>query len=236
MTAVREMTPPPLEAGADLAGLGAFPWPQVNLLPPEIRSRRTLGRVKLRLGLALLLVLLLAALAFVAAMFDERNAQEELQTQQLEVQRLTEEQAKYAEVPLIKGQIAQAEAARAYGMSTEVIWVDLLRAIQAVTPPGVSIESLTITAPSPILASVAPTDPLATGSIGSITFVGSSPTLPDVAAWLDGLDSVPGFSNAAFSTAEISDDEGVVSYETTSTVQFDESIFSHRFDLKESDS
>lgn len=236
MTAVREMTPPPLEAGADLAGLGAFPWPQVNLLPPEIRSRRTLGRVKLRLALALVLVLLLAVLAFVAAVLDEGNAQEELETQQLEVARLTEEQAQYAEVPLIKAQIAQAEAARAFGMSTEVIWVDLLKAIQAVTPPGVSIESLTITAPSPILASVAPTDPLATGSIGSISFVGSSATLPDVAAWLDGLDSVPGFSNAAFSTAEITDEEGLVTYETTSTVQVDESIFSQRFTTKESDS
>lgn len=215
------------------AAVAAWALPQVNLLPPEIRSRRTLRRVQARLALGLVLVLLVAGLGTVAVMFDEQNAQEELAAQEAEVDKLTAEQATYAEVPLTKSQIARAEAARAYGMSTEVLWVDFLRAIQAVVPPGVTVETLTINAPSPVVPAATVMDPLAGASIGSITFVGRSATLPDVAAWLDGLNTVPGFSNAAFSSAEVADADGAVTYELTSTVQIDETIFAHRFDPEE---
>ncbi|MCU1431894.1 MAG: Fimbrial assembly family protein [Actinotalea sp.] len=229
MTALRTGPEPTVAAGVDTAALGAFALPQVNLLPPEIRSRRTLGRVKLRLALMLLGVMLLAVVLFVAAVLDEGAAARELALQQAEVQRLTGEQATYAEVPQVKGQIAQALAAREYAMSTEVMWVDFMRAIQAVVPSGVGIETLTITAPSPMLETVTSSDPLAEASVGSISFTGNSGTLPDVAAWLDGLDSIPGFSDATFSSAEIVDEDGLITYALTSTVQVDESIFANRF-------
>lgn len=223
-------TMPPLEAvRIDTAALGAFPRPQVNLLPPEIRSRRTLGRVKARLGLSLLIVALVAGLGYVAALWDESAAESDLASAQSEVLRLQNEQTKYAEVPLVKGQIADVEAAREYGMSTEVIWVELLSAIQAVAPENVSIATLTISAPSPTQAAAPPVNPLVTSSIGSITFTGTSTTLPDVAGWLEALNSIPGFSDADFSSAEISDNEGVVGYDLTSTVQIDATVFANRF-------
>ena len=49
----------PPDRTLDLAGLGAAPHPQVNLLPPEVNNRRALGRTKIRLALTLGLVLVL---------------------------------------------------------------------------------------------------------------------------------------------------------------------------------
>ena len=47
-------TAPPSDSAtsgrADLARLGAPPLPQVNLLPPEVRASRRLGRTKAWLG------------------------------------------------------------------------------------------------------------------------------------------------------------------------------------------
>ena len=118
------------------SALGATTQPQVNLLPPEIRSRRDLGRVKVRLGIGLVVLILALLAAFGYAILAERTASAELQVVQDEVVRLQAEQIRYAEVPLVKGQIASALEGRELAMSTEVLWFDYLRAIQAVGPDG----------------------------------------------------------------------------------------------------
>ncbi len=213
------------------SSLGAPTVPQVNLLPPEIRSKRALGRVKVRLAVMLLVVLLVAALGFVYAAFTERDAATELATAQDEAAALVTRQEQFAEVPQVKGAINRTQEARAYGMSTEVMWRDFLFAIQAVTPQGVSFKSLVIDLPQPGMVTGTVANPLAQESIGTVTFTGRSTTLPNVAAWLDALDSVPGFSDPTFSTATLTDQNGASVYDVTSTVQVDRSVFANRFSL-----
>lgn len=215
--------------GVDLAGLGATRMPQVNLLPNDIRSRRALGRVKVRLGIALLFVVLVAALGFVGAIMVENAAAGELALKQQEVERLTAEQQQYAEVPQVKSEIAAIEAARELGMSTEVLWGDYLAAIQAVSPDGVSIQTLTTTMPSPTQLPVIASNPLAGQGVGEITFTTRSAQLPDIAAWITALESVPGFHDAYMTSAEVTDQSGVVYYETASSVVVDDTVFAQRF-------
>lgn len=225
-TSTREAQP---EVRPDYAALGAPVRPQVNLLPPEVWSRRALGRIKLRLGLGLLVVALLCGLAFVWAALQERDAASDLDDAKAEVQALVDQQAQYAQVPIVKGEVATAESARTFGMSTEVLWRDYLGAIAAILPPGAKIETISSLMPTPMVAGMVELNPLAATGVGTLTLTTRSPTMPDAAAWIEALDTIPGFSDAVFSTAEIQDEDGASYYRTTSVVQVNEKAFAGRF-------
>jgi Tfp pilus assembly protein PilN len=213
----------------DLIGLGAARSPQVNLLPAEIRAGRVLGRVKGWLAVVLVATAVLAAVGFVGSALVERSAADELAAKQAEVQALVAQQSKYAEVPLVKTQITQTEAARRLGMSTEVLWKGYLGAIQAVTPPDVTISKLTTELPSPVVLPAVSVTPLLSPSLGSIGFVGQARTLPDVSAWMEALDTIPGFADATCATATLTDADGVVYYEIATTVQVNDVALASRF-------
>jgi len=213
----------------DVVGLGIARFPQVNLLPPEIRASRVLGRAKMRLAAALLFVVVLAAAGFVGSALIERSAANELVAKQVEVQRLVAEQAKYAEVPRVKAQIASTQLARQLGMSTEVLWKGYLGAIQAVAPAGVTITELSTQLPGPVQPGTPAAAPLDALSVGSISFVGQARTLPDLSTWMEALNAIPGFADATFNTSELTEDNGVVYYNIASTVQVNETAFASRF-------
>lgn len=136
-------------------------------------------------------------------------------------------------MPAVKGAITEVKGARELGMSTEILWVPFINAIQAVAPQGWRLSSVSTAAPTPTEVPAGTTDPLVTAGMGTMTFTGRATTVPDVGAWLDALSAVPGFADATFSTAEISDDEGVVYYETTGTVQLTEAVLAKRFAAEE---
>ena len=120
-------------------------WPQVDLLPPEVRAGRKLGQTKRLLVLAVLAVVLLAVLGWVYAKFTLDSANQDLADAQVETDRLTAEQAKYAEVPQIQGQLSRANNALSSATATEVLWKPYFEALRAVTPAQVSYESLQVT-------------------------------------------------------------------------------------------
>jgi Tfp pilus assembly protein PilN len=213
----------------DVAGLGAPRSPQVNLLPPEIRARRVLGRVKMSLGVVLLVVVLLAVAGYFGSSAVERSAAKDLAGKQSDVEVLVAEQAKYAEVPLLKAQLSAAKTARTLGMSTEVLWKGYLGAIQTVTPTDVTISSLTTELPNPVLARSASAAPLNAPSLGSISFVGQARALPDLSTWMEALNGIPGLADATFATAALIDTDGVVYYDISTTVQVNGTAVASRF-------
>ncbi len=221
--------PSGVPGAVDVAAIGAPASPQVNLLPPEIRSNRALARVKVRLLLALLVVVLVGMLAFVYAILTERTAAADLARAQKEAQDLVAEQATYAEVPAIKDRIEAAEDARAELTETEVLWSEYLGAIQAVTPPTVALEQLSTMLPGPLQPPTPSGNPLDALSIGQISFTATSATLPDMAAWMDVLDTVPGFADPTYTTADLVIDEAFVGYTISVTIQVDPEVFAHRF-------
>lgn len=225
----------PVETRFVPGSIGAPALPQVNLLPPEVRSRRALGRTKARLAVGVVLVLLAVALAYVFASLAKAQAATDLADAQDEAQRLVARQAEFAEVPLVKGQISLAEQALQLAMANEVLWPKYLQAIQAVQPAGVSLLQLTTEMPGPSDAGIPSASPLDAPSVGSIGFTAQAGTLPDLAAWMDALDGIAGFNDATLSTATLTDDEGVVSYEIAATIRVDESVFAGRFSTTEAE-
>ena len=203
--------------------------PQVNLLPPEVRAARGLRKIKRWLAVGLVVTLLACAGVYALGLLAASQAADELVTAQDETARLQTEAAKYAEVPQVLSALDGATAVRTLGMATEVEWKGYLDAIAAVLPADVTIETLAITGATPMTPAALPADPLQGPSVGLITFTGQTTTLPDTAAWVDALNSVPGFADAWVSTATVGELEAAISYTVASTVQFTDAAYAGRF-------
>jgi len=216
------------------AGLLGPALAQVNLLPPEIRASRALGRVKRGLAFGLVAVLVLAALGYAAAVLRVGSARDQLAIAEADGAQLTEDQQQYAEVPVVLGQLASLDGAREQGFSTEITWKPYLGAILAVMPAGVSLSSIDIVGATPMLASAVPTDPLQAPSVTRIAFAGRSATVPDTGGWIDALNSIPGFSDAWVASVTVAEDESSgVYYSVSSSVQVTDLAYADRFGPEE---
>lgn len=226
MTAIAD--PPRAKKGAQTV-LGGLP--QVNLLPPEVRAARGLRNLKRLLAVVLVVVLGLCVAVFALAKLSQSAANDELATAKKETARLQTEQAKYAEVPRVLTALANAQSAVKIGMSTDVSWSSYYAAITAVLPQDVSIDVLTTTAGTPMTAPSGAANPLQKTPVGQIQFTGRSTTVPNTAAWIDALNSIPGFSDAWASNAAITESPSkTVYYDVQVSVQVTSDAFSHRFD------
>ncbi|AEE46125.1 PilN domain-containing protein [Cellulomonas fimi] len=232
MSTVLEKKPRTRSGGSAPTALSGT-LPQVNLLPPEVRAARGLRTTKRWLVISLVLTVVACVGGFGFALISAAAAATELADAQAETTRLEQEQAKYAEVPEVLDALDQATLARTVGMGADVLWKPYVDALAAVLPAGVSIDTFTVTSNEPTATPVAPADPLQAPSAGQIMFTARSVTVPDSAAWLDGLESVPGFSDPWVSSVMVTDDESGTYYTVTATVQFTEAAFSHRFDATE---
>lgn len=203
---------------------------QVNLLPPSIRARRALSRVKRRLIFALVAVLLVLAAAYAFALTQLSVATSALEDAEAETVRLTGEQAEFAEVPQVLGQLSQVESARTLGMSTDVEWAPYVLALFAVMPPDMRLSSIDMIGATPMLAPAPPTDPLQAPSVSRLTFTGRSTVVIDSAGWIDALNGVPGFADAWVSDVTVgADEDGATYFEIVSSVQVTDVAYSGRF-------
>lgn len=206
-------------------------WPQVDLLPPEVRANRRLSRTKRLLALCILATVLIGALGWVYALFTLRGATAAVADAQKETDRLTAQQAQYADVPRIQSQLDKTQNALGAATAAEVLWKPYLEALRAVTPAQFSYDTLTITMSSdPSTPTSA--DPLQAPSIGQVVFTGRSATTTDLAAWMDAVRTIPGLSDPWFTQASLSDENGVSYYQVSGTVQVTDAALAHRFAQK----
>ncbi len=220
-------------AGPALAFTPTGLWPQVDLMPPEVRAGRRLKRTKRVLVLVLVAVLAVSAAGYAGALVSANSAAADLESAQQETTRLTAEQAKYAEVPKVLGDISQVETARRLGTTPEVLWTPYVNALRAVTPVGVSIDNLTVTGLDPLHQAPVAASVLAGPSIGTIRFTAKALTLIDTSDWLDALNGVPGLGDAWFSNEAIGDANGVTYYQVSATVELNSTALANRFAVTE---
>lgn len=204
-------------------------WPQVDLMPPEVRLRRRLKRTKRVLVLVLVGVVGVSALGYAGSLVSANSASADLESVQQETARLTAEQSEYAEVPQVLGQITKVETARQLGTASEILWKPYLDAMRAVTPAGVSLDSLTVAGTDPLQQRPSGGSALAEPGIGSVQIVAKSLTVIDTSDWLDALNGIPGFGDAWFSNETISEKDGVVFYQVDATVQINTTALANRF-------
>ena len=170
--------------------------PRVDLMPPEIRLRRSQLRTRLLLRLALLGVFVVVAAACAGTWAFNGLAQTTLSATQAQQQALVAEQAKYAKVTTMKESIALIKAGQIVGDSSEIDWQSYLTKLQATLPVGVALSTVTVDSATPLKSYAQTMTPLQGGRIATLQFTASSVTLPSIPVWLNGLRSLPGFVDA----------------------------------------
>lgn len=209
--------------------VGAPPLPQVDLLPAATRAKHALNRVKTYLLLGLGLVVLGLLFLYVLSVVTASNAASELEIADTETRRLMVEQAKYAEVPKVLGQIEASSAAEFAGMQDEVLWASYIAEIEKVLPKDAQINEISSVARTPLEVAPLPAELLYGGELGVVQISLRTPTMPNTSEWLDSLNAIEGFLDASFSDQMISDEDGNVFYEVNTTLQLTEDALSGRF-------
>jgi type II secretory pathway pseudopilin PulG len=222
----REQTGPVVRP---VAGSGL---PQVNLLPPEVRSARGLRVIQRWLVIALIVVAVICVGLVGWAMLNKSNAQDELEQAQQRTAELTAEVATYAEVPQVEASLDRAWSAQVLGMSSDVLWAERVGAIAALLPNDMKIESFDVVMPSvtdPTLTTENPLRPLPSGTVALVL---RSTTIPDTATLMASLDAVPGFTSAWTDSLETAQDDadGAVFYRVKMSVLVTQDALSGRFD------
>ncbi|HEY0217383.1 MAG TPA: hypothetical protein VGC57_13425 [Cellulomonas sp.] len=207
-------------AGA-LAGLSAYAT--VDLLPPSVRQRRALQALRGRLGVGLVLVVLVIALGYVAAIMSSANASAQADAAEDERVEIQAQAATYSDAAQVRSEIASVQSAVATVMGTEVLWADRMRSLEGalsgapLSAFGGSLVDGTDTVDTPFTVA---------GAVAASDITMTTTTLPDLAALLDALAAVPGVASVTF-TSSSADEEGV--YTTTGTVVFGLDALSGRY-------
>lgn len=202
---------------------------QVNLLPQQYAARYALGRLKRRLAMALVAVLALAVVMYGATLTQLASAQDRAAKAEQETTRLLQAQQQYAEVPVVLGQLARAQGARELGMSTEIMWAPYLGAIGSVMPEGVTLTNIVMGGATPQMAPAPVTQPFQSENVSTIQFEGRSTQMVDTAAWMDGLNGVPGFQDAWVSLAAVEEFAETTVYVYSSSVGVSGLAYASRF-------
>lgn len=218
----------PVRGGGASSHVAVGGAPRVDLMPPEIRLKRSQLRTRRSLRLALFAVFVLVVVACGGAWAWAALAQTSLASAQAEQDGLVAQQAKYSKVTTIQDAITLIQAGQTVGDATEIDWQDYLTKLQATLPAGVALATVSIGTADPMTAYAQSTTPLEGNRIATLAFTATSPSLPSIPVWLDGLKTLPGFVDAT--PGQVSLTNGVYSADVTMHIGPD--AFANRFDPK----
>ena len=182
-------------ASAKTAKIVIAPEPRVSLLPPEVLASRRGRRLRGRLFAVGLVVAVLMAAAHFAAAGRAGQAQQEFADAQALTSQLLAQQGQFADLRRVTGAIADTEAARDLGVSTEIDWPGWLRELQGALPEQVTIDSVTLDAASPLTAYSQSALPLQPTRVATVTLSLSAPTIFQVSELLSAVQPLPGYAD-----------------------------------------
>jgi len=205
--------------------------PQVNLIPPEVASRKAAGRARGLVVIALLLfVSFLGAVSYFTDIQKKDAVAEQLAAEQIAVD-LQAEIDQYFEVPLVQTQLQNAVSARLFAGATELRWKVLLDRIRAEMPAGVNLSSVSFAASDPFGVISTGEGPYSAPGVGTLAFTASSDEYLDAAELERALNRVVGLTNTVIpSVVGTVDDDG-----TTFTYSGSVTVTAQALDLRFTD-
>lgn len=205
-------------------------YPRVDLLPPEVKKERAAKTVRRRLGLGVLAVIAVMAVATGASVAVAMQAQARLEDEEARTPALVAQQSKFVEVRVLQREVDLIEAAQQVGASTEIDWKKYLESVQSILPGSVTIRSVVVDSATPLAIYAQPTAPLQGARVATVSFTATSSVLPDVPTWIDSFATLPGFADALPGSVA-RDDAGV--YTVGVTMHINDAAFAHRFVTEE---
>jgi hypothetical protein len=203
--------------------------PRVDLLPPEVHAGKRAKSLQRGLRLGVFAVVALVVAATGGAWFLAFVAHGNLVSAQERTAELLLLQTEFAEVRDVKTNVAVAQAAQQVGVSTEIDWKSYILQLQATLPAGVAINTVDSSSASPVTDFAQSEIPLEGGRIGTLTFSASSPTLPSIPTWLNGISTMTGFVDAVPNSVNLEVDG---TYTASITMHINSNAYSGRFAAK----
>lgn len=223
---------------ADFPVSGELGFISVNLMPPTLRLRAAMRKAQAQAIIAMIVAVALIVGLFGLSTMERVSAESQLQASNQRAAAAEAQKAQYADVPGVYSAIAQAQKELSTAMSQEVQFSALLTNLGMKIPPNVSLTSATMT-----VGSAAAGKKTSAGSggaagagagsdLGTATFVGTAASMPDVAAFLDALATMPEYKsihldNASVGSGAGADAGGKVQF--TISAQFTDKALSGRF-------
>lgn len=214
----------PSRRGDDRIVLGASP--RADLLPPELKAEARLAAQRRALGGVVVLAVLLVAGVYAYATLNAITAEHRLADSGATTTSLLAQKAEYSEITRLQALVDKSEAAQIVGVSTEIEWMSYLQLVQGSLPAGTVVDSYAASTIAPGVEPAAPSEPLLSPSLAKISFVASTPTLPDVSLWIESLSKLPGFADAQARSITIKDDG---TYAVTMEMHINDEALAHRF-------
>ena len=186
--------------------------PRADLLPPAAREAIRRRPIVRRLVIGVIGVALVVALAVAAVTIYAFTAQAALQAERDRSNLLLAQQAEFAEARAIDAALTETTNSRIVATAAEIDWENLMSQIRGTLPEGVLLVSVDgeLTAPDAVGpggetdgGAEGEPEPLRQDSVASIRINATSPTVPDVQAWLRDLETVTGFAGIAPPTSVV---------------------------------
>lgn len=225
--ASRSKAPAKGSAGGALGG-----EPRVSLLPDEVNDFQKARAVRRRLGVAVIFVVLFALAGFGGASYLASTAAINLKNAQDTQEALVLQEAQFAELRAAKSGIALIEAGQYVGASTEIDWQAYLQSLAGTLPQDVVIKSFQIDSATPFADYAQSSTPLEGSRVATLVFTASSPGLPSIPTWLDGLGTLTGFADAVPGSVNVQEDG---SYLVNITMHINSDAFALRFPGEEAE-
>lgn len=202
-----------------------------NLLPPEIVTARRVKVLRKFALTAVVAVLLLGAAGYLYALSQKNAANSELASAAARTAVLHTQQAKYGQVVTLAGDISAVTAQLSQVLANDVDAHALLSKITSAQPRGGTISSMQMTMVTGTGATVSDGAGVLDSSghphVGSLTVMGTTNNLSNVAAYVVRLDKIAGVVTA-YPTSVTSDDKKNVTYTIQATLT--DQVFSHKYD------
>jgi len=213
-------------AGGPRTGGALGGEPSVSLLPAEVNEFHRARSVRRRLVVGIVMTMILVAAGIGAAFTLSVSAQAQRDAARAASLDLITQEAQFAELKQAKSGIALVTAGQIVGASTEIAWMDYLRKLEDTLPAGVVINAVSLDSATPFADYAQSAVPLEGSRVATIDFTASSPTLPTIPDWLDGLATLPGFADAVPGSLVIQSDG---SYLVNITMHINSDAFALRF-------
>ena len=200
--------------------------PRAELLPPELKQEATASAQRRVMVLLIVLALVVTGGATFGASVLAAQSAAELEQANGRTTEILLEQGKYAEARQLAARVSASEDAGAIVMATDIDWVAQLALIDATAASvGATVDNTAVTQSTAFAVVDEPADLLEKPRVATVVLTATTPTLPNLADWLEAFEALPGFAGVTFGTATLTG----LGYDTVVTVHFDESIFTNRF-------
>lgn len=201
--------------------------PRVDLMPPEIRVKRSQLATRRRLRLVLVGVAAVVLLGCGGTVALSTLSGIALTAAQSEQTQLLQQQGQFADVKNATQTIQLIKAGQQVAAATEIDWSGYLASTAALLPAGVTIDTATVEQATPVTPYGTAAVPLQGDHVATLTVVTSSADIPPVAQILASMETLPGFVDVE--PATITRDDSANIYHSTLTVHIDQRAFDGRF-------